>query len=88
MPKDEFEHEDPMELVSVPMPAGDAAMEREMVRCLAEEFLRMGHSEEELLRMFRDPFYAVLHGVYLSLGERSVREVIAQARAQWIPAGR
>ena len=87
MPKDEFDHEDPMELVSFGMPEGNPEMEREMARCLAEEFIRMGTPEEELFRMFRDPFYSVLHGVYQSLGEIAVREIVADARATWIPAG-
>ncbi len=87
MPKDEFDHEDPMELVSFAMPQEDSEMEREMARCLAEEFIRTGTSDEELLRMFQDPFYSVLHGVYQSLGEATVREIVADARAAWIPAG-
>lgn len=84
MPKDEFEHEDPMELFSMPMPE-DSEMESEMARCLAEEFMRMGESDEEILAMFRNPFYSVPHGVYLSQGEDSVKDAIAKARANWIP---
>ncbi|MBI2881963.1 MAG: hypothetical protein HYY21_10230 [Candidatus Tectomicrobia bacterium] len=85
MPKDEFDFEDPMELLSCAMPAAGPEMEREMARCLAEEFIRMGTPEEDLLEMFRDPFYSVLHGVYQSLGEAAVRDLIAQARAGWGP---
>ncbi len=85
MPKDEFDHEDPMELVSMPMPEADSEMESEMARCLAEEFMRMGESDEEILAMFRNPFYSVLHSVYLSRGEDAVKDAIAQARASWFP---
>ena len=84
MPKDEFDHEDPMELISMPMPE-DSEMKCEMARCLAEEFMRMGESDEEILAMFRNPFYSVPHGVYLSQGEDVVKKSIAQARANWIP---
>jgi hypothetical protein len=88
MPKDEFEHEDPMELVSIPMPGDAAGAEREMALCLAEEFLRMGHTEDEVMGMFRDPFYAVLHNLYRAQGEAEIRRIVAQARAGWIPAVR
>ncbi|OGL58727.1 MAG: hypothetical protein A3J27_09300 [Candidatus Tectomicrobia bacterium RIFCSPLOWO2_12_FULL_69_37] len=88
MPKDEFEFEDPMELVSIPMPGDAAEAEREMARCLAEEFLRMGHTEEEVLGMFRDPFYAVLHNLCRSRGEAEIRQAITQAYAGWPPAVR
>jgi len=87
MAEKEFELDDPMELVSFALPEEDPQMRREMARCLAEEFIRMGTSEEELLGMFRNPFYAVLHGVYQSLGEPAVREAIAAARAGWVPVG-
>ena len=72
MPKDEFDHEDPMELISMPMPE-DGEMESEMARCLAEEFMRMGESDEEILAMFRNPFYSVPHGVFRTLGEDAVK---------------
>ena len=87
MPKDEFDHQDPMQLVSCPMPAGGVEQEREMARCLAEEYIRMGVSEEELLSMFADPFYSIVHGVYRSLGEEAIREIISEVRAGWMPVG-
>ncbi|HJM44134.1 MAG: hypothetical protein QGF68_06100 [Nitrospinota bacterium] len=86
MEKKEFEHDDPMELVSFALPQGGEEMEREMARCLADEFTRMGVSEEDLLIMFRNPFYSVLNGVYQSLGEAVVVDLIAEARTGWIPA--
>ena len=84
MPKDEFDHEDPMEVISMPMPE-DSEMELEMARCLAEEFMRMGQSDEEVLAMFRNPFYSVPNGVDRPLGEDAVKDSIAKARANWIP---
>ena len=85
MPKDEFDHEDPMEIVSIPMPGLNDGMEREIAFCLADEFVRMGNSDEEILDMFRNPFYSVPHGVYLSQGEETVKQMIANARAGWFP---
>ncbi len=87
MEKKEFEHDDPMELVSFALPQGDEGMEREMARCLADEFIRMGISDDELLGMFRNPFYSVLHGLYQSMGEAAVKDFIAEARTGWIPVG-
>ena len=84
MPKDEFDFEDPMELVSMPMP-DDKEMKTNMALCLAEEFMRVGQSDEEILAMFRDPFYTVPNGVYLNLGEVGVKKAITEARANWIP---
>ena len=57
-----------------------------MARCLAEEFLRMGHGEAEVLGMFRNPFYTVLHNLYQAQGETEIRRVVAQAFAGWLPA--
>jgi len=68
----------------MPMPE-DSEMESEMARCLAEEFMRMGESDEEILAMFSNPFYSVPHGVFLSQGEDAVKEAIVKARANWIP---
>ena len=69
MPKREADSEDPMELVGVRLPVeGDTAL-REMAECFAEEFIRLGHSEEETLGLFRDPFYAGPHEAYRNLGE-------------------
>ena len=88
MPKDEFEFEDPMELVSIPMPGDAAEVEREMTRCLAEEYLRMGYTEGEVGGMFRDPFYSILHNLYCARGETEILQIIAQARAGWPSAVR
>ncbi len=85
MPKDEFDHEDPMELISMPMPESDSEIEFEMARCLAEEFMRIGESDEEVLAMFSNPFYSIPHSVYLSQGEDAVKNAIAQARTSWLP---
>ncbi|MBI3126946.1 MAG: hypothetical protein HYZ11_05010 [Candidatus Tectomicrobia bacterium] len=88
MPKDEFEFEDPMELVSIPMPGAAAEIEREMAKCLAEEYLRMGHTPEEILAMFRDPFYSVLHNLCRAMGEDEIRKIVTQALAGWPSAVR
>ncbi len=76
MPKREADPQDPMELVGVRLPVeGDTAL-REMAECFAEEFIRLGRSEEEILGLFKDPFYAGPHEAYRNLGEDWIREVI------------
>ena len=76
------EHDDPMELTGVALPAPDASSVLEMTDCFAEEFLRMGAPPERVIAMFRSPFYAGPHLAWRTLGEAAVRErVAAMARA-------
>ncbi len=79
MPKDEADPEDPMELVGVFLP-GD---ERKMAECFVEEFLLLGFSNEQVLQLFRDPFYEGMHRVYERHGEGFVRELIAEVGGPW-----
>lgn len=50
-----------------------------MARCFAEEFARMGYSEEALLALFRNPFYQGPHAAYAAYGEDWVRSLVRQA---------
>ena len=72
------EPDDPMELMGVAMPTGpdgDAALAT-MAESLADEFLRMGYSSEQVLQMFRDPFYRTTHAIWREWGEERVRAVV------------
>jgi len=80
MPKDEFEADDPMELVGVALPDGDP---EELASAIVEEFIRMGLSNEELLALFRDPFYAGPHAIWRSRGDEYVRGLIHRGRECW-----
>ena len=80
MPKDEFEDDDPMELVGVALPDGDP---EELAGAIVEEFIRMGLSNEELLALFRDPFYAGPHAIWRSRGDEYVRGLIHRGRERW-----
>ena len=80
MPKDEFEADDPMELVGVALPDGDP---EELAGAIVEEFIRMGLSNEELLALFRDPFYAGPHAIWRSRGDEYVRGLIHRGRERW-----
>ena len=74
MPKDEVDPTDPMELVGVELPAASDAELTEMTDCFIEEFARMGWPRAKVLKMFRTPFYAAAHRVWLAKGEGFVQE--------------
>jgi hypothetical protein len=63
------EPEDPMNLFAVEVP-GDPEL---MLRLLVEEYARMGWGLEQLLSLFRDPFYVAAHGLWLHYGEDELR---------------
>ncbi|MBI1746304.1 MAG: hypothetical protein HYR55_06915 [Acidobacteria bacterium] len=80
MPKDEFDFDDPMELVGVELPEGNPEV---MAECFVEEFARMGSSDSEIFALFQSPFYAATHRIYQEKGEDFVRAVIQRVRSQW-----
>ncbi len=82
MPYNDPDPADPNVLVGVMLPADAEAM-REMAYVFAEEFARMGHGEEGLLRVFRTPFYAGAHGAYLALGEETICAIIEECVNAW-----
>ncbi|MBI4055362.1 MAG: hypothetical protein HY402_04425 [Elusimicrobia bacterium] len=75
-----FEEDDPMELVGVALPEGQAD---EMLKCLIEEYIREGFDDEGLLRLFRDPFYRASHRIYQEKGEAYVLDLIERLRQKW-----
>jgi len=72
----EADPQDPMELVGVGLPVADQSALEAMAECFAEEFIRLGHSEKEVLALFENPFYAGPHRAYCSLGEARIRDMI------------
>ncbi|MFQ5693177.1 MAG: hypothetical protein ACE5IM_09060 [Nitrospinota bacterium] len=83
MPKDEFDPEDPMELMgmALPDPKGDTL--RAMAECFVEEFLWMGQEPAQIFNTFLNPAYRGPHLVYRREGERYVRELIEAVCARW-----
>jgi hypothetical protein len=82
MPYDDPDPQDPMMLVGVELPGGRAA-QIEMARCLAEEYARMGFGEEQILGLFRRPFYAGAHRAWKDLGEEFVTRLVRENVAVW-----
>ncbi len=83
MPKEEFDPEDPMEMVAVELPGQSEEQLREMALCFAEEFIRDGWSEEKLFAMFQNPFYQGPYLVWQQKGDEFVRSVIQEAGKRW-----
>jgi len=69
-------------LVGVMLPA-DAEATREMAYVFAEEFARLGYSREQLLSLFKNPFYGGAHGAYRELGEAEILSIIDECLNAW-----
>ena len=76
MPKYDADPADPMAPMAVRAP-GDS---RRMAECIIEEYLLMGYGDDELLALFRDPFYQGVHHLYRQYGEAGIRALIADVR--------
>ena len=82
MPFKDPDPTDPNMLVGVMLPA-DAEATRDMAYVFAEEFARFGYTREQLLWLFKNPFYGGAHGAYLSLGERETLSIIDECLNVW-----
>ena len=83
MPKNEFDPEDPLEMIGVELPGQSEERLRDMALCFAEEFIRDGWGEERLFGMFRTPFYQGPYLVWKQKGDEFVRGVIGDAMKRW-----
>lgn len=77
MPYDEFDADDPLELVGCEVALEEKHL-TEMAECFIEEYFRMGHDADSLLALFRNPFYRGPHRVYLARGDGYVRKLIGE----------
>ena len=80
MPYNDPDPTDPNVLVGVMLPA-DAEATREMAYVFAEEFARMGHDKQQILALFKNPYYGGAHGAYQSLGEEATVAIIDECIA-------
>lgn len=79
MDQKEFEQDDPMSLTGMVFPLSKEQglkAEETMVSCLIEEYLCMGFSPEQILGIFKDPFYQAPYHVYGTRGENYIQEMI------------
>jgi hypothetical protein len=69
-------------LVGVLLPA-DAEATRDMAYVFAEEFARLGYTREQLLWLFKNPFYGGAHGAYRTLGANEILSIIDECLNVW-----
>ncbi len=77
-----FESDDPMTPTAAHIPGVDEATVVEMATCFAEEYLRMGWSEDAVLEFFRNEFYQATHRAYEVLGPERTRAAVQAAAAR------
>jgi hypothetical protein len=63
------EADDPMTLHATAVEGDPEAM----VRAVIQEYAWMGWDPEQIVGLFRDPFYPMLHALRLALGEAGIR---------------
>lgn len=72
-----FEPEDPMELVGVSFEQEpDEEALDEMACSIVEEYMRMGWTGENILRLFRNPAFKLTHNILQHRGEAYVRGLV------------
>ena len=82
MPYNDPDPTDPTMLVGVEIP-GDETSDREMAYAFAEEFARLGYSVENLMALFRNPYYAGAYRALTVLGEEEIARIVDEAVAVW-----
>ena len=75
--KKTFESEDPMELVGVSFEQEpDEEALDEMACSIVEEYMRMGWTGENILRLFHNPAFKLTHNILQQRGESYVRGLV------------
>jgi hypothetical protein len=82
MPYNDPDPTDPNMLVGVMLPADVEAI-RDMACVFAEEFARLGYTREQLLWLFKNPFYGGAHGAYQALGQNETLSIIDECLNAW-----
>ncbi len=85
MARKEYEEDDPVEMIGVQLPNQSEEQLRDMALCFAEEFVREGWDEEQLLGMFQNPLYQGPHLAWKQKGDDFVKSVIDEAIGMWRP---
>lgn len=82
MPYDNPDPSDPMTLVGVGLPGTDESIQ-DMAYVFAEEYARLGRSEEGILGLFQDPFYRSARLAYETLGQEAITKIVSECVAVW-----
>jgi hypothetical protein len=82
MPFNDPDPDDPQMLVGVMLPGAPETM-RDMAYVFSEEFARMGCGRDQILRMFRNPFYGGAHRAHRALGAEALAAIVDECLALW-----
>jgi hypothetical protein len=82
MPKDEFEVEDPMELVGAVIPGDENTLD-DMATAIVEEYVLLGWDEERLMTLFVNPLFMATHRIYRQRGREYVQNLIRSTCAKF-----
>ena len=82
MPWQEPEAEDPMELRAHAVPAEAGSLDS-MAEALVDEFVRLGAPAEQILQMFRDPFFALTHAIWQRRGDGYCTTLVERVTASY-----
>jgi hypothetical protein len=82
MPYEEFDSDDPMDLVGMVLPGEPGQLEA-MAECFVEEYVRMGWDEPRLMTLFINPLFMATHRIYRLKGDAYVRRLIQKVVAKW-----
>ncbi len=82
MPYDDPDPSDPELLVGVEIP-GHETSDVEMAYAFSEEFIQLGYSDKDLMRLFRNPHYAGAYRALTVLGEERIAEIVREVFAVW-----
>ena len=70
-----YDKEDPFEMKAMEIPGGNIVHQAQV---MSEEFRDMGMAQDELMKMFADPFYGGLYMTYVQLGKEEVKKIVYQ----------
>lgn len=79
MPKDEFDPEDPMELVATEISSDP----EQALDDIIQEYLMMGWKPAQIFFLFRSPYYGATHQIYKLKGHTYVKDRVTHLAAQW-----
>jgi len=82
MPHNDPDPTDPNVLVGVVLPAERETMQ-EMAYAFAEEFARMGYDRQQILSLFKNPFYGGAYSAYRALGEERIQTIVDECVSAW-----
>ncbi|MFQ6675444.1 MAG: hypothetical protein ACE5LH_03760 [Fidelibacterota bacterium] len=74
-----FEPEDPLELKGTEIPDGNL---EQQARIIMEEFLIMGAPREQVLELFKSPFFSGTHNLLRRLGSKKIATLLEEAYKQ------